>query len=586
MTTGSARRNLLAVWGLALFALLLCGAARAGLEEKLEKSVGSQIAQEVERQTGVVRDPCLAGWVERVGRRLVSVSSRGDLQYTFKILDSQDINAIAIPGGHVYVTKGLLRFIQSEDELAAVLGHEVGHIAARHSNKQIKTQVLASIALSSFKNRRYSSAVGMARLGGLFAMLKFSRDHENDADLLGLEGLTALGYDPDQMMEFFKRLNEREKHKPSKFEVYLMTHPTFKDRMSRIGARPEMTISKEGCVRMADNLRARALVNQARRDYRAALSLDQSYAPALSALKDLPAAPAKAAESPVELLSDSDLLGAQIVKGKEAIEAQATTLERREKSLLKQLRSTASSLSFASSYVNPYDPIQMREFALAAQALDDASKFVGDARTLIDDAREAAAAFVDVAGRLPSDGSPGAVQTRRRFAAEAPGGMEGISAALKDAAETAKRASNAFSSLDFAVRQLQGYLLAPGPTGLPLGGGLEVQLRAADESIRGHITACRRHIATEEKARSLALRTDVDLLACAAFTSGDSAARIAGHYLGRSPSADTAGSLGDAIARAAAGNTDTEVDHSCVNILLELIANDLARENAAAIPGK
>src|SRR5205085_882663 len=123
----------------------------ADLGKDLERELGKSVASEIEKEYGVVDDPIVSGWVDRLGKRLASVSGRTDVKYSFKVLDADDVNAVAAPGGFIFVNRGTLRFVKSEDELASVLGHEVGHVAGKHAIKQLGAQVLGTLALLGFQ---------------------------------------------------------------------------------------------------------------------------------------------------------------------------------------------------------------------------------------------------------------------------------------------------------------------------------------------------------------------------------------------------------------------------------------------------
>src|SRR5262249_16722779 len=154
------------------------------------------------------------------GQRLAGVSGRTDLKYRFRVLDSDDVNAVAAPGGYIYVNRGTLRFVRSEDELAAVMGHEVGHVAGKHAMKQLTAQLLGTLALVGFQAVHANTLSTAGSLAGGLAMLKFGRDEENDADRRGLRNAVSTGYDGSAMLTFFRRLDETEKTKPNGFEVY------------------------------------------------------------------------------------------------------------------------------------------------------------------------------------------------------------------------------------------------------------------------------------------------------------------------------------------------------------------------------
>src|SRR5947209_4962601 len=136
--------------GLALLMLIASGARAGDIGKDLERGLGKMVAEELESTYGVVDDPLLAGWVDRVGQRLAAVSGRTDVKYRFRVLDSDDVNAVAAPGGFIYINRGTLRFVESEDELAAVMGHEVGHVAGKHAIKQLTAQVIGTLAMLGF----------------------------------------------------------------------------------------------------------------------------------------------------------------------------------------------------------------------------------------------------------------------------------------------------------------------------------------------------------------------------------------------------------------------------------------------------
>src|ERR1044071_2327401 len=214
-----------------VFAFL--SAASAGAQD-IEREIGKSVADEIEKEYGVVDDPLLAGWVDRLGQKLAAVSGRPNIKYRFKVLDAEDVNAVAAPGGFIYINRGTLRFVHSEDEVAAVLGHEVGHVAGKHSMKQLGAQLLGTLVLIGFKAIHANTLSTVGSLAGGLAMLKYSRDEENDADRRGLRNSVALGYDGQAMVEFLRRLEWTEKEKPDKFEAYFLTHPPTPERVKRV----------------------------------------------------------------------------------------------------------------------------------------------------------------------------------------------------------------------------------------------------------------------------------------------------------------------------------------------------------------
>jgi beta-barrel assembly-enhancing protease len=201
----------------------------------LEKEIalGKQVAQEVERQARVIDDPVIAEYVNRVGQNLVR-NSDVKVPVTIKVLDAEEINAMALPGGFFFVNSGLILKAETEAELAGVMAHEIAHIAARHGTRQAtRGQVvnLASIPLifmggwTGYGIRQATSV--LVPIG----FLKFSRGFESEADLLGLQYLYKAGYDPTAFVDFFEKLQSAEKKKPGTMSKVFSSHPLTDDRI-------------------------------------------------------------------------------------------------------------------------------------------------------------------------------------------------------------------------------------------------------------------------------------------------------------------------------------------------------------------
>jgi len=176
---------------------------------------------------GLYDDGALAAYVDSVGHKVAAASEEPTLPWRFTVLDDQVVNAFAMPGGYIYVTRGLLAHMQSEAQLAGVLGHEIGHVTARHSAKQITQQQLAGMGLSiasvvSPTFSRYSSSAQQA-LGLL--MLKYSRDDETQADELGVRYATASGYDPREIPGTYRTLKRIADRAGQSLPGYMSTHP-------------------------------------------------------------------------------------------------------------------------------------------------------------------------------------------------------------------------------------------------------------------------------------------------------------------------------------------------------------------------
>lgn len=219
------------------------------MSERDEIRLGRDAHAEIVKQFGgAYADPELQAYVQRVGARLAANSHRGALEYHFTVLDSPEVNAFALPGGYVYITRGLLAYLNSEAEMAAVLGHEIGHVTARHSVRQISGTRAAQIGYSigSIFVPELRSQVGQ----GLFNVLGgaitsgYGREHELEADRLGAEYLARSGYDPQAMLmvlgvlkdqELFERQLAREEgREPKIYHGVFASHPSSDQRLQEV----------------------------------------------------------------------------------------------------------------------------------------------------------------------------------------------------------------------------------------------------------------------------------------------------------------------------------------------------------------
>ena len=200
-----------------------------------EMALGKSLAQEVEKSSKLIDDPIVTEYVNRVGQNLVR-NSDARVPFTIKVIDSDVVNAFALPGGFFYVNSGLILKAQEESELAGVMAHEISHVTARHGTCQAtKGEVAQLAAIPAMIFIPYSMA-GYAMYQGLnlaipLTFLKFSRDAEREADFLGIQYMYKAGYDPNSYVTFFERIQADEKRRPGTIPKVFSTHPPTPERI-------------------------------------------------------------------------------------------------------------------------------------------------------------------------------------------------------------------------------------------------------------------------------------------------------------------------------------------------------------------
>jgi hypothetical protein len=199
-----------------------------------EVALGRQLSAEVDREAKFIDDPVITEYINRVGQNVV-LHSDAKIPFTIKVIDSDEVNAFALPGGFFYVNKGLILAADNEAEVAGVMAHEIAHVAARHAMENQAKGMLAQIGLTAgsiFLGGLGGLAIlNGAQFGALLGFMKFSRDAESEADMLGVEYLWAAGYDPNAMSTMFEKLAAKNKKKPGTFSKLFETHPQSVDRM-------------------------------------------------------------------------------------------------------------------------------------------------------------------------------------------------------------------------------------------------------------------------------------------------------------------------------------------------------------------
>jgi len=217
------------------------------ISEEQEIAMGREADQQVAQQMGLYADEQVQTYVNRIGQQLAKDSERPNLPWTFRVVDDPVVNAFAIPGGFVYVTRGLMTHLTSEAELASVLGHEIGHVTARHSVEQMSKQQLAQIGLIAgmIVKPELANYGDLAQTGLGLLFLKYGRDDETQADDLGLRYMMRENYDPREMPEVFETLRRVSAQQGGgRIPTWMSTHPTEENRIRRI----QSDISKLGNV--------------------------------------------------------------------------------------------------------------------------------------------------------------------------------------------------------------------------------------------------------------------------------------------------------------------------------------------------
>jgi len=200
--------------------------------------LGQAISKDVDQEVVLLRLSALTQLVNRVGTRLQESSTEPAFKlfpYTFHVIDDSEVNAFALPGGPIYINTGIIDLCESEDQLAAVIGHEMGHVAARHATEMLTTTNITEFALIAAVSVIPVPVPPIAwegtKLAYVLGLLKYSRGKEAEADRLGLALMNDAGYDPTEMAVVFRKLSEQQRSLPSVVERFFSDHPLSEDRM-------------------------------------------------------------------------------------------------------------------------------------------------------------------------------------------------------------------------------------------------------------------------------------------------------------------------------------------------------------------
>lgn len=208
------------------------------ISENQDVEIGREYAPEIEKQLGgKIDNPSLQNYIDSVGQRIARISHKPDWEYHFTAVEHKMVNAVALPGGHVFVTKGMLEKLTTEAQLAALLAHEIVHITARHSSAAISRQMSLSFIFLGVSAAGVNIPQDAARAAGLALQLiglKYSREQERMADVAGLDYMVVAGYSPYGAVELMQMLEDQDKVRPVEF---LSSHPSPENRIISLNAR-------------------------------------------------------------------------------------------------------------------------------------------------------------------------------------------------------------------------------------------------------------------------------------------------------------------------------------------------------------
>ncbi len=219
----------------AVTASILVTAISCEVSQDQEVSIGEQTANEIQAQLPVVTDSYLDGYINELGDTIASRTSRGDLDWHFRIVNSHQVNAFALPGGFIYVNRGLIESTRKVDELAGVLGHEIGHVIQRHSVEQMQSQQKVGLiaTLACTLTDLCNSGLGQAaiNIGGSALFAKHSRRDEFEADSEAVENVLRVGIDPAGIPSLFEILMRQRQVEPTVVDVWFASHPLEESRI-------------------------------------------------------------------------------------------------------------------------------------------------------------------------------------------------------------------------------------------------------------------------------------------------------------------------------------------------------------------
>ena len=218
-----------------LFALAALAGVSCTVSQDQEVAIGRQNAEEINAMLPIVRDSAVSDYLQRLGMSIAQTTSRSTLDWRFFVVDSKEVNAFALPGGFIYVNRGLIERARQLDELAGAIGHEIGHVVRRHSVQQMEKGTTANVAvgLTCTLTRICSSDVARAaiQIGGAALFSRYSRHDEAEADSEAVVNVVKAGIDPHGIPVLFERLLEERRRSPQLIQAFFASHPLEEDRI-------------------------------------------------------------------------------------------------------------------------------------------------------------------------------------------------------------------------------------------------------------------------------------------------------------------------------------------------------------------
>ena len=222
-----------------LLAILLV-VTGCSVSEDQEVALGRENAEEINSHLPIVSDPVISGYIQSLGESIARKTSRADLDWHFYVVNTKQVNAFALPGGYVYVNRGLIESAEHLDELTGTLGHEIGHVVERHSVKQMQKQEKANVGLAvvcTLTNICHSGLAQVAvQVGGSAVFARYSRLDELQADSEAVVNVTRAGYNPQGIPDLFQVLLKEREYRPSQVEGWFASHPLEESRIQRANA--------------------------------------------------------------------------------------------------------------------------------------------------------------------------------------------------------------------------------------------------------------------------------------------------------------------------------------------------------------